>query len=400
MWKEQRVSHVFLIALAVVFSYVFQFRPSFVKLTRIRCAQKYCDDAINRQPPVLVLPGASQPIGNWTGTICRLGDRGDPNLLPFVGQLNAVTDIVSTLCCNLVLASDAHKHRENINEICLIANAALPGAGKTKIASVVSEALQRYLDSWNHRSRVVQCTVRRAHHPSGTVVQCTDQLWSATICAQAELKGLAHRLRSDMCLHDLLRETRTYLEEHQLVLFLHLDDFLPFLTPTLVSMPIDSPELFSQCWERILMPIMTTPRVCLYLSGRMPYFGAVGRLSRQPVLSPILELWTDATIHAALSKIFLTQEPSNGFPVSPDGAPVPPPVQLTSALDRLLPVVPSDAWCLPVAQRLQEVTGGVPQYVCHGLHLLLRHPPFKAALFEGQTVGVNSSAPVDPSTPS
>lgn len=390
-----RVCFFLLTAVAGVSSFVVRFHTSFNNVESRRCFPEAIHDAINDQPPVLVKPDNAPPPLNWTGKVAILQRNNVPGLLPFVDRVKAVTDMVSALQCNLVLAAEAKRgHRENLNEMFLVGSGALFGAGKTTIASVVVDGLRQYLGAWDlpdHRGRVVHSSVGVIH-----LYQSYYHLWNHAICAPVELKDLAKRLRPEMCLLTLLRETEAYLEENQLVLFLHLDEFEPFATlphdPTTVS----TRDLFYTCWQKVLMPILTTPRVCLYISGRMPYFDTVGtggRGSPCQVMSPILELFSDSIIHSALDKMYVASKSNNGVPEMPDDAPVL--TTLTDALDRLLPAVSTGASNLPgswaVAQRIKEATGGVPRSVCYALHQLLLHPVLNAALFEGETGGVNAS---------
>jgi hypothetical protein len=146
-------------------------------------------------------------------------------------------------------------------------------------------------------------------------------MWMDVVTETPGMEGIKAKINRDMSLSALVKVTADHLAANNLSLFLHLDEFVPFDE----AGPVDVPEEntiknFYSCWKRMLMPILKTPSIFLFISGRLPYFDSVGSgYGPSPCLvaSAQLDLFSADIIHEALCKISVPSVPGvDGLPPS------------------------------------------------------------------------------------
>lgn len=192
----------------------------------------------------------------------------------------------------------------------------------------------------------------------------------------AGMENIRAKINIDLTWPELIKVTADHLAANNLLLCLHLDEFVPFDETGAKN---NTKENFYKCWRRMLLPILETPGIFLYISGRLPYFDSFG--SPQPggqspyrVLSVQLNLFSAEIIYDALSKMAILS--LSEVPTLTAAAPAQS-VATTALLDALdaLPSVTA----MGVAQRLYYLTGGVPRLIGFALPRRLqwrhRHAP-------------------------
>jgi hypothetical protein len=351
---------------------------------------------------------------DWRGAICKIGPKSKASLIPLVTRTTAVEQMANKLIHNLVVAERIRYCGSHLYSIQFVGSGALSGSGKSSIGPVVKDFVQHLLDT-------------RANHKNRTVVYCRvteytniHSMW-LRICEEPMLMGLRKSIIPSMIFLEMLRVTEKYLKEHGLIMFLHLDDFVPFdeLGPK-----TNTAKEFERCRTHMLLGILSTPGVCLYTSGRMPYFDSAGvsmGYKLHQFAPPILDLFRTVAIHDILKRVFVPD------PAAPNSQP---PQQLAHLLDELVPLksTPPTQQMLASAVRshsdrggahatgvsadkdlptevaseevvfkddrgksgswltahlLYEVTGGVPGFVESALRGMLDHPVVATLLFEG-----------------
>eukprot|EP01032_Pedospumella_encystans_P023763 gene23763-26893_t len=338
-----------------------------------------CRKVINAQPAVLVFPRGEYPQSTkWGGRVTGVTHGPNPHILPFVGRTETVTSMVTGLIDNLDLAQRVYDGAYNVQKALILVGSGEPfGAGKTTVGPVVRECLQSLAPA---DQKVVSATVNIK--PSTTPFA----IWTM-ICGKPqkpELAELATQIRKDMSLEELLDVTERHLAKNDLILFLHLDAFRPFGDRGDAT---DERDFFCRCWKDTLMPILSTPRICLYISGRMAYFETLGNDKYQSpcqVLSAQLELFSPAIMCKVMNKMAIpaVDESSGDGGVS----------VLSDLLNTLPPATAGLNGAEDIARRLHNVTGGVPRFVEYAVNALLNDCTFGPALFQKQNLeGINSA---------
>lgn len=326
---------------------------------------------IASQPNVLVLANKDyRTFANWQGTRYNVQlDESEADMMPFVDRLKTVTSMTNAIVRNLKKAEviQAGSYKEK-NTLRLVGCGALFGAGKTTIGPVLHQCMQRALGD-GKKVVYVLSVVDNDKSPYDMLI--------ADFCSEPAMRELRTRINKDMIIEELIQETERYLAERNIVLFLHLDEFAPFNHAGRMA---NTQEQFYRCWRRMLMPILCSPSIGLYISGRMSYYDNIGasRSGQSPclALSEQLELFDATIIDAALEKMSIPSDSTGDSTVS-----------LAKALDELVSAVPGQqtlqqcgSW--EIAQRLHNVTGGVPRFVQHALHALLVNRAVYSALFQ------------------
>ena len=337
-----------------------------------------CQKVIDAQPAVLIFPRGEYPKHTkWGGRVTDLTRGPNPGILPFVDRAVTVTSMVTGLIDNLELAECVYDGAYNSQRAMILVGSGEPfGAGKTTVGPVVRECLQSLAPA---DQTVVSATVNIK--PSTTPFA----IWTM-ICKKPqkpELAELATKIRKDMNLEELLDLTERHLAENNLILFLHLDEFRPFGDRGDAT---DERDFFFRCWEDTLIPILSTPRICLYISGRMAYFETLGNGKYQSpcrVLSAQLEPFSSAIICNVLKKMAIpaADESSGGGEAL-----------VLSDILSTLPATSGINGTESIARRLYNVTGGVPRFVEYAINALLTDRTFGPALFRHQNLeSINST---------
>eukprot|EP01032_Pedospumella_encystans_P026764 gene26764-30246_t len=308
-----------------------------------------CQKVIDAQAAVLVFPRGEYPqLTKWGGRVTGFTHGPNPHILPFVGRTETVTSMVTGLIDNLDLAQCVYDGAYNVQKAMILVGSGEPcGAGKTTVGPVVP----------------LYYSLRDLDH----------DMWEAS-----------RKIRKDMNLEELLDVTERHLAKNNLILFLHLDEFCPFGDRGDAT---DERDFFCRCWKDTLMPILSTPRICLYISGRMAYFETLGNDKYQSpcqVLSAQLELFSPAIICNVLNKMAISAVDDSG---GDGGVSV-----LSDLLNTLPPATAGFNGAEGIARRLHNVTGGVPRFLEHAVNALLNDCTFGPALFQQQNLeSINST---------
>lgn len=336
-----------------------------------------CMDVVRSQPHVLIIPKGRrvEEYPNWKDDLETL-DLSRSTILPFVNRLPTLTCMVKALVQNYQGAKKVKERSDVVRSLQLVGSGALYGAGKTRISPVLYRCLQLVFEP---QHRVVFCQFG-----------CTDSLYATWADALADLEGMdgiREKLNRDMTWQMVIKATADHLATKNMLLYIHFDEFIPFDENGALE---NTKENFYLCWRRMLLPILKTPQLLLYISGRLPYFDSIG--SAQPggqspcnVFSVQLDLFSADFIHEALQKISIPSAVTSGATTT-----------LSEAMNALLPGIVSEPDAVKllvpkrdryIAQRLYELTGGVPRFIQHALHGLLVDPVIHAALFVGNNSG-------------